>query len=169
MKSYSKLSVLFVFICLLSSCSKDDSSDGDDSQNGYDYQSLNGTWSGDTRILQAGGCASGDPNWNLVELFVDVDDNGNVAISTERQFDTQDNTWHVSTGTQWSGKIKTNDSIFLTKTFIVDCFGTDVAGSSEYASRLIRNGSIIKLNLNAVEIFCPDQNCVFDRSYRLTL
>ena len=168
MTSFSKLSVLLVSFCLLISCSKDDSSTDDGSQNGYDYQSLNGTWSGDTRILQAGDCPSGDPSWNQVELLVDVDNNGNVEIMIERQFDAQDNTWYVTTGTQWSGRVKTNDSIFLTKTFIVDCFGTDVSGSSDYASKLIRNGSAINLNLNAIEIFCPDQNCVFDRNYRLT-
>lgn len=168
MPAFSRILLLFMTLFFIFSCSKDDNSTNDDSQNGYDYQSLNGTWVGDTRVLQTGSCVSGDPDWNQVELFVDVDNNGNVEIMIERQYDTQDMTWYQTIGTEWNGRVETNDSIFLTKSYIVDCFGTDVLGSRDYASKLIRNGATIRLNLNAEEVWCPDQDCVFDRSYRLT-
>jgi len=167
MPLFSRITILLLTLILTFSCSKNDSSGDDDSQGGYDYQSLNGTWAGETRILQAGDCVSGDPNWNQVELLVDIDNNGNIDIMIERQFDAQDMTWHTTTGTQWMGRVETNDSIFLTKTFVIDCFGTDVQGSADYASKLIRNGSKIRINLNAQELFCPDQNCLFYRAYTL--
>ena len=168
MISFSKLSVLLVSFCLLTSCSKDDSSTDDGSQNGYDYQSLNGTWTGETRILQAGDCPSGDPSWTQVEMEFTVTNNGNVTILVERQFSNLDMMWYTINA-QWVGNVTTNDSIFLTKTQLVDCFGTDVTGTTDFASKLLRNGGMIQLSLNALEVFCPDQNCVFDRDYELTI
>lgn len=162
MSFYSKLTILLFSVCITFSCSQDDSSTQDDSQN------LSGTWEGETRIIQAGDCPSTDPTWNPVEMEFNVDTSGNVTILVERQYSNLNMTWS-NVGSQWTGRVQENDSIYLTKTQTIDCFGTDVIETTEFASKLIRAGGTIQLTLNGIEVFCAAQNCVFDRDYILAI
>jgi hypothetical protein len=163
MSLYAKLTILLLSASITFSCSKDDDSSVEDN-----YQNLNGTWSGQTRIIQAGDCPSTDPTWNPVEMEFDVDTNGTVQILVERQFSNLNMTWSI-VGSQWIGRVKENDSIYLTKTQTIDCFGTDVIENTEFASKLLRSGGTIQLTLNTIEVFCAAQNCVFDRDYTLAI
>ena len=154
--------VVFMALFLFASCNKNDDNDDE-----IPFAELNGTWIGQTRVLQAGGCVSADPAWNDVELDITVSVNGTFQVVEERQFDTSDNTWYPS-NSQWNGVIKANDSILVTKTLLIDCFGVDNTENTDYKSKLMRTSNSLNFNINAIEVFCPDQNCVFDRDYRMS-
>lgn len=153
---------IFMALFLFSSCNKDD-----DTEDAIPFAELNGTWTGQTRILQAGSCVSADPAWNDVELDITVNVDGSFQVVEERQFDTSDDTWYPS-NSQWQGVIKENDSIFVTKTLLIDCFGVDNIENTDYQSKLTRTSNSLNFNISGVEVFCPVQNCVFDRDYRMS-
>lgn len=167
MKLSTKLSIILFPLVITFSCTSDDVTDNDIVEPINNFAELSGTWTGETRILQAGDCISFDKSWIPVELDLVVDENGNAVVIEERQYYTQDMTWHVMRSL-WEGVVLENDSLFLTKTFIIDCSGTDNTEVTDYATKLIRTGNSIEFRINEIEVFCPDQNCVFDRDYVLS-
>ena len=75
-----KLSILFFLSVIIYSCSSDDNSTNSSVEPTNDFAELNGTWTGETRILQAGDCISINKNWTPVELDILVDETGKVLL-----------------------------------------------------------------------------------------
>ncbi|MCH7785738.1 MAG: hypothetical protein IIB06_10045 [Bacteroidetes bacterium] len=163
-----KLSILFFLSVIIYSCSSDDNSTNSIVEPTNDFAELNGTWTGETRILQAGDCISINKNWTPVELDILVDETGKVLVIEERQYSNQDMIWYVLR-TQWEGQVLINDSLFLTKTTIIDCFGTDNTEITDFKSKLIKTVNLIEFRINDIEVFCPIQNCIFERDYILSI
>jgi hypothetical protein len=116
---------------------------------------LSGEWAGTVTIYQVGECthtSEGEPR--DLTLRWTVTDDGEVAIKeTEKK--------------HWRGTIEADWTVSLEKTFQVTCHGEPRTGTASYEGQIEQEDGVRKLDLEAVEDWCPP-TCRFRVVYSIT-
>jgi hypothetical protein len=115
---------------------------------------LSGEWMGTVTIFQVGECTytqEGEPR--PLTLQWTVTDDGQIKIvETDKK--------------HWTGTVEADLSVSLQKTFQVTCHGEPRTGTAPYKGRIEQQDGVYRLDVEAVEDWCPP-TCRFRVVYSL--
>lgn len=150
------LATSILFILTISSCAEEEK---------FNFDEISGTWIGTYNLVQTGSCPINTPE---NELALDIFHLGNGSINaTQKFFDSNTSSWQRISNVFWDGTIEEN-VLMLTKKITARCNGEEMERVVEFTSEIDFENEPLELSFGANEIWCPQQNCTFRSTYKLT-